>query len=153
LLFLLKSLYLYSLSLWAGSLFFFTAVAAPIAFKVLPKEEAGRYTGSVFPKYFFMGYIFGPIAFVSFFLLTKNSQSTISLLNLAILFLMNLLNFANGLFIVPRAGALKGEYYRTKEKETYDRFLKLHAVSMALNALTLLLALMAVGITSLYLTF
>ena len=67
----LKSLYLYSLTLWVGSMFFFTAVGAPAAFKILKKEEAGKYTGSVFPKYFGIGYILGLAALVSFYLFDK----------------------------------------------------------------------------------
>ncbi len=151
--FFLKSLYLYSISLWVGALFFFTAVGAPLAFKVLPKEEAGKYTGAVFPKYFLIGYILGPASLFSFYLLVRDNLGIVSAINLIILLLMNLLNFVNGLIIVPKAGLLKAEFYRTKEKAFYDRFLKLHAVSMALNGMNVILGLMAVGLTSLYLTF
>jgi uncharacterized membrane protein len=151
--FLLKSLYLYSVSLWVGSLFFFTVIGAPMAFKTLKKEDAGRYTGAVFPKYFGLGYIFGLTALVSFYLLTKNALNAISWLNLTLLLLMNLSNFVNGLLLVPKAGKLKAEFYRTEERSYYDRFLKLHGVSMALNALTLLAGLMVIGLTALYLTF
>ncbi len=151
--FLLKSIYLYSISLWVGALFFFTAVGAPLAFRVLPKEEAGKYTGAVFPKYFSLGYIFGILALLSFYLLVRGNLGVVSSVNLLILILMNLFNFINGLLIVPKAGILKAEFYMTKEKSLYDRFLKLHAVSMALNGVTVVLGLMSVGLTSLYLTF
>ena len=150
---LLKSLYLYSVSLWVGALFFFTAVGAPLAFKVLKKEEAGKYTGAVFPKYFGLGYIFGLLALISFYLLVKGNMTLIASVNLFLLLLMNLLNFVNGLLIVPKAGLLKAEFYRSNDRSYYDRFLKLHAVSMALNGITVILGLMVVGITSLYLTF
>ena len=90
---LLKSLYLYSVSLWVGALFFFTAVGAPLAFKVLKKEEAGKYTGAVFPKYFGLGYIFGLLALISFYLLVKGNMTLIASVNLFLLLIMNLLNF------------------------------------------------------------
>lgn len=151
--FLLKSIYLYSISLWVGALFFFTAVGAPLAFRVLPKEEAGKYTGAVFPKYFSLGYIFGILALLSFYLLVRGNLGVVSSVNLLILILMNLFNFINGLLIVPKAGILKAEFYRTKDKLYYDKFLKLHGVSMALNGVTVVLGLMSVGLTSLYLTF
>ena len=151
--FLLKSLYIYSISLWVGALFFFTVIGAPMAFKVLPKEEAGKYTGAVFPKYFGIGYIFGLTALLSFYLLTKSSLTAVGWLNLFLLLLMNLFNFVNGLVIVPKASLLKAEYYRKGDKSYYDSFLKLHGISMALNGLTLVLGLMALGITGLYLTF
>ncbi|RUM90779.1 MAG: DUF4149 domain-containing protein [Thermovibrio sp.] len=151
--FLLKSIYLYSISLWVGALFFFTAVGAPLAFRILSKEEAGKYTGAVFPKYFSLGYIFGILALLSFYLLVRGNLGVVSSVNLLILILMNLFNFINGLLIVPKAGILKAEFYMTKEKSLYDRFLKLHAVSMALNGINVILGLMSVGLTSLYLTF
>ena len=150
---LLKSIYLYSVALWVGALFFFTAVGAPMAFKVLKKEDAGRYTGAVFPKYFGLGYIFGLLSLISFYLLTKGNMSFVSSVNLILLLLMNLFNFVNGLLIVPKAGLLKAEFYRSNDRSYYDSFLKLHAVSMALNGITVILGLMVVGITSLYLTF
>ncbi len=150
---ILKSLYLYAISLWAGALFFFTVIGAPLAFKVLKKEDAGRYTGAVFPKYFGIGYVFGVLALISFYLLTRENMTLISSINIAILLIMNLLNFINGLLIVPKAGILKAEFYRSNDRSYYDKFLKLHAVSMALNGITVILGLMVIGITSLYLTF
>ena len=149
----LKSLYLYSLTLWVGSMFFFTAVGAPAAFKIFKKVEAGKYTGSVFPKYFGIGYILGLAALVSFYLLTRDAMNIFSWLNLAFLLLMNIFNFINGLIITPKANLLKISFYQTGDKSYYDRFLKLHGVSMALNGLTLILGLFSVGLTSLYLTF
>ncbi len=149
----LKSLYLYSVSLWVGALFFFTAIGAPMAFKVLKKEDAGRYTGAVFPKYFGLGYILGLLSLISFYFLTRESMTLISSINLFLLLLMNLFNFVNGLLIVPKAGLLKAEFYRSNDRSYYDKFLKLHAVSMALNGVTVILGLMVIGITSLYLTF
>jgi hypothetical protein len=124
-----------------------------MAFKVLPKEDAGKYTGAVFPKYFSLGYILGLTALISFYLLTRGNLSVISWLNLAILLVMNFLNFINGLLIVPKASLLKAKYYTSKDKSYYDTFLKLHGISMALNGLTLILGLMSLGLTSLYLTF
>ena len=149
---LLKSLYLYSISLWVGSLFFFSAVGAPTAFKALPKEDAGKYTGTVFPKYFGLGYIFGLTALISFYTLTKSALSITSSLILLMLLVMNILNAINGLIITPKASLLKAEFYRSKDESYYNRFLKLHGISMAFNALTLILGLMSVGVTSLYLS-
>jgi hypothetical protein len=134
-------------------MFFFTAVGAPAAFKVFKKEEAGKYTGSVFPKYFGLGYILGLTALVSFYLLTRDELNVFSWLNLVFLLLMNIFNFINGLVITPKAGLLKFRFYQTGDKSYYGRFLKLHGVSMVLNGLTLVLGLLSVGLTSLYLTF
>jgi len=149
---ILKSLYLYSLCLWVGSMFFFTAVGAPLAFKALPKEDAGKYTGSVFPKYFGLGYIFGLVSLTSFYTLTKGVLSITSSLVLLLLLVMNILNAVNGLVVTPKASLLKAEFYRKKEDSYYNRFLKLHGISMALNAVTLTLGLMVIGVTSLYLS-
>ncbi len=151
--FFLKSAYLYALTLWVGGIFFFTVVGAPTAFKVLPKEEAGKYTGSVFPKYFLLGYVFGLTALISFYFLEKGNITVFGWLNLLLLLVMNFLNFVNGFFIVPKAGLLKAEFYRSGNRDLYDKFKRLHAVSMVLNGAVLLLGLMSVGITAIFLTF
>ncbi|ADY73090.1 hypothetical protein Dester_0436 [Desulfurobacterium thermolithotrophum DSM 11699] len=151
--FFLKSLYLYCVALWVGSMFFFTVIGAPAAFKIFKKEEAGKYTGFIFPKYFVLGNLFGLLALVSFYILVKESMTIVAWLNLLFLLVMNMSNFINGFFITPRANSLKMEYYRTRDESYYNSFLKLHGVSMALNGLNLLLGFMIIGITSLYLTF
>ncbi len=150
---LLKSLYLYAISLWVGSMFFFSAIGAPLAFKAFSKEEAGKYTGMVFPRYFTLGYTFGAASLASFYLLVRQDMSLVSALNLFLLLLANLFTFINGLFVVPKASRLKFEYYSSKDEAYYSRFLKLHRVSMFLNVLSLMFGLLSLGITSLYLTF
>jgi hypothetical protein len=134
-------------------MFFFTVIGIPAAFKIFKKEEAGKYTGSVFPKYFGSGYILGLVTLVSFYLLTKDAMNIFSWLNLTFLLLMNIFNFINGLIITPKAGFLKVGFYQTGDKSYYDKFLKLHRVSMVLNGLTFTLGLFSIGLTSLYLTF
>ncbi len=151
--FLLKSVYLYALSLWAGSMFFFTAVGAPLAFKALSEKEAGKYTGEVFPRYFTLGCIFGASSLASFYLLIRESMSLFSALNLLFLFLANIFVFLNGLFVVPKASQLKFEYYSSGEEILYEEFLKFHRLSMIFNVISLMLVLLSLGITSLYLTF
>ncbi len=151
--YLLKSFYLYSVSLWSGSAFFATLFSAPAAFKVFPKEEAGKYTEFLLGKYFYLCFILSVLSITSFYLLIKDNLSFASALNVLFLLISGMLNFINGFYLYPKAVKLKVEYYKTGNKTKYNSFLKIHKVSIILNSITLLCLLMILGITSLFLTF
>ena len=53
---ILNFIYLSSIVIWIGMIFFTTFFAAPSIFKVLPRETAGEVMGSIFPKYWIIGY-------------------------------------------------------------------------------------------------
>ena len=56
--------YLLSLVCWLGGMVFFTALVAPVLFKVLPMTEAGKLLGVLFPRYYLLGYICGAIGLI-----------------------------------------------------------------------------------------
>ena len=151
--YILKSFYLYAIALWSGSAFFVTLFSAPAAFKVFPKEEAGRYTEFLLGKYFSLCFILSMLSITSFYLLIKNNLSFASAFNILLLLLAGMLNLINGFYLYPKAVKLKVEYYETNSKEEYDSFLKIHKISMLLNSITLVCLWMVLGITSLFLTF
>src|SRR5918996_3280417 len=62
---ILRFIYLLSVALWIGGMAFFSFLAAPSIFKVLPREEAGRMVSDIFPKYYWQGIICGAIALVT----------------------------------------------------------------------------------------
>ena len=57
-----KFFHLMSLVVWIGSIIFFSFFGAPSIFKVLDRGLAGDVVGSIFPKYWMIGYICSPIA-------------------------------------------------------------------------------------------
>ncbi|MCK5237718.1 MAG: DUF4149 domain-containing protein, partial [Deltaproteobacteria bacterium] len=60
-----KFVHLLSIVTWVGMLIFFSFVAAPSIFKVLPRESAGDVVGSIFPKYWLLGYLCGALSILS----------------------------------------------------------------------------------------
>ncbi|HVA39747.1 MAG TPA: DUF4149 domain-containing protein, partial [Candidatus Binataceae bacterium] len=57
-------IYLLSLVCWLGGMVFFSALVAPVVFKVLPMAQAGKLQAVLFPRYYLLGYICGAIAVV-----------------------------------------------------------------------------------------
>jgi hypothetical protein len=58
----LRVLYLLSLTVWIGSLVFFSLFVAPALFRTLPREEAGRAVAAIFPAYYAVGWGAGGLA-------------------------------------------------------------------------------------------
>ena len=54
---LLRYALLLALVLWIGGIVFFSFIASPSIFKILPREQAGQVVGDIFPKYHLLGYI------------------------------------------------------------------------------------------------
>lgn len=58
-------LYHLTLSFWVGAMGFFTLIAAPALFNGLPRDQAARAVGVIFPKYYLMGYTASLVIFVA----------------------------------------------------------------------------------------
>ncbi len=141
---MLKSLYLYSLALWTGSLFLMLVVCIPVSFKTLGKSDAFKLVDSALPKYFNISYIFGITSLLSFYFLVKGISGILLYLNLSIILLANIISFVNGIFVSPKARMERVTFIR-EGKEKVPLKCKL---STTLNVLTLILCLLSIGITS-----
>ncbi len=108
----LKFLFLLSLTFWLGSIFFFSLVAAPSIFKVLPLETAGDLVSDIFPKYYCIAYVCGGIALVvsilSWFMGNSPSRALYSLRTLVLVIMLGLATFA-GTVIRPQALEVRSE--------------------------------------------
>jgi hypothetical protein len=51
-----------ALGVWLGAMVFFSFVAAPTVFSVLPEADAGTVVNAVFPKYYVFGAVLGIVA-------------------------------------------------------------------------------------------
>ena len=56
-------------SIWVGSIIFFSAIIAPTVFKVLDEKSAGLFLRAFFPKYYIFGLIIGGLSLILIFLL------------------------------------------------------------------------------------
>ncbi len=128
-----------------------TFVAAPSIFKVLPMEKAGEVVGEIFPKYFFVGYIYSLLA-----LLTAvgiyYKEGYWDKPKLYILGFMLILSFYNGLAVAPKAHVLRMEMIKVEKKEDKEvlwrEFVKCHGQSVVLNLIVLMAGLAVITLTA-----
>ena len=118
-------------SIWVGSIIFFSAIIAPTVFKVLDEKSAGLFLRAFFPKYYIFGLIIGGLCLMLIFLL----NIALNTMLLALLLVMMALTVTSKLMIpVINAARDMGE-------EGVSRFKKLHTMSVMLNVLTLIIGL------------
>lgn len=131
---------LLGLGVWVGAILFFSAVAAPTAFRSLDGENAGVYIRAVFPRYYLFGLIVGGLTGgvgIAFRFLSA-SWGGLSLLTLGLIGVMWATTAYAHFALRPqievlreaRAGALQGtpEYDAANE-----RFKAGHLLSVVLN--------------------
>ena len=116
-----------------GLSIFFSFVTAPILFKTIEKQLAGMVVGEIFPIYFTVGVVVFAISGI--FFLKQPGMKSYFILTLIILGIL----LIQLLYVLPSSENLK--------VSNYDVFMKVHAASMILNAIMILLT----GILSLLL--
>jgi uncharacterized membrane protein len=139
----LKFLYLTALIVWLGEVVFFSFVAAPMAFRSLSTQEAGRVVGAIFPLYYALGTIAGAVALSVGFLLRLQAQEERGkwLLAMVLLLIMLGANLYAWQVILPRTQVLRSEMQdaATNPPPTVAaEFRSLHARAMLLNLVVLL---------------
>jgi hypothetical protein len=119
---------LFLISVWVGSIIFFSAIIAPTVFKALDEKNAGIFLRAFFPKYYIFGIILGLIALIS-------GIKSMGLMLVSMIVGMILLSIISRLMI-PVINAA-----RDMGAEGESRFKKLHTLSVFLNILTLIIGL------------
>ena len=119
---------LFLISIWVGSIIFFSAIIAPTVFKALNEKNAGIFLRAFFPKYYIFGIILGFIALMS-------GIKGMSLILVSMIMAMILFSIISRLMI-PIINAT-----RDMGVEGESRFKKLHTLSVFLNILTLIIGL------------
>ena len=75
------------LAISLGMMIFFSFVLAPIIFKILDAENAGKFVRKIFPYYYFVNLIFLSIAVILFIIISSLGLSFYITLSLAISFI------------------------------------------------------------------
>ena len=114
---------------------FFSFVVAPILFKTLPKQEAGKIVEKIFPIYFGMCLGLDALSLLAVF------KANVGFILILILILTITLNAVQLYVIIPES--------REKKQKDYQGFLKLHKISVMMNTAVVVLNLLGV----LYLIF
>jgi hypothetical protein len=142
--------YLLALVCWLGGMFFFTAIVAPVVFKLLPTPEAGKFVAGVFPRYYILGYAAGAISLALALYFTVKCQPKLwwSLASLAIAGALALTIYAGGI-VRPQVDAIR----TVVEEQNPDpvrraEFDRLHKLSVMLNGGVMFLNLAALLATA-----
>ncbi|MFZ3073187.1 MAG: DUF4149 domain-containing protein [Thermodesulfobacteriota bacterium] len=148
---IIKFLHLLSMSIWVGSIVFFSFFAAPIIFKKLPREVAGDVVGGIFPKYWAIGYAGGAVSLLTLAIMMISEKDRLYA-RLVLLVLMLCVSLYSGLAVGKRAASLKAEMRASGNAEEKDalraRFRKVHAISSILNMTVLALGSAFIFLTS-----
>lgn len=145
----LKFIYILSICFWIGSIFFFSFIAAPSIFKVLPSETAGNVVTDIFPKYYLVAYICGALAIIAALMLRLMYNHWTGLMfavRIAILAVMLGLAVYAGSIIRPQAHEARTEMRSLTEEspnypEIHDKFRSLHRASAIMNSAVFLLGI------------
>ncbi len=139
-----------ALSLWVGTIAFFSAVVAPTIFQAMDRAAAGKLLAEVFPRYYRAGVVCGVSALLSvlvLFLFESGSRGLRFLQTLLVLVMLSSTLYA-GWILEPRIHRLKEERVSAAtpvaRAEAQKRFDALHARSVQAN-----LAVLAMGIAGL----
>ncbi len=141
-------IYILSLVIWIGSIVFFSFFTAPVVFKTLDREQAGKMVGVIFPRYYRIGYVCSLLALIS---LAMN-LSVFTDIRLILLTVMALCTFFAGMIVGPKAGRLKKQMKSQggadKAPDLETQFDKLHSISVRLNGTVLILGLGILWLTA-----
>lgn len=148
---IIRFIHLLSLVVWIGGMAFFSFIAAPAIFKVLPRETAGDVVGEIFPKYWMMGYICGVSALATILLMSMMERSY-PWIRIGLLTLMCGLSFYSGMIVGAKAVAVKADIRKaddpSKKEILRAEFRTIHKESTILNAMILLLGVIVIFLTS-----
>jgi uncharacterized membrane protein len=149
----LRFIYLLSIALWIGGMAFFSFMAAPSIFKVLPREDAGKVVSDIFPKYYWQGIICGAIALITSIALgTRDRWNTLLIARTIIIGVMVLGILYTVVILQPKVQAVKAQITSFESLAPTDplrlEFGRLHGRSFSVNAAVLLLGVIVVFITA-----
>lgn len=137
----IKSAYSLSIIFWLGSIFFFSFIAAPSIFRVLPRELAGNVVADIFPKYYYISYICGILALISLLLCVSRGylpKNRLNLYCLVLIIIMLGLSIFSGIYLRSKVSSVKQEIRSVEQSSEKinvlkKRFGKLHGISAIIN--------------------
>jgi uncharacterized membrane protein len=145
---LLRYLLLLAVVVWIGGIVFFSFIASPSVFKLLPREQAGQVVGDIFPKYHMLGYISCLVALGCLVGLRQLGAVQSVRAAMIMLVLMGSVQVTMGTVIGPKVmearDAVKAAPPGPEKDRLEKKFRSLHAVSMIFNLLLLILGLVFV---------
>ena len=119
------------ISIWIGVIVFFSAIIAPTVFKTLDEKSAGVFLRAFFPKYYLFAIVIGlaALASIMIFNIEMSNILYIAIVSMTILSIISR-------FMIPIINNARDMGERGKQK-----FNRLHALSVSLNVITLVIGL------------
>jgi uncharacterized membrane protein len=140
-----------ALSLWVGSLLFFSIIVTPGIFTTLDRPAAGKLLAELFPRYYRTGAMCGAAALLVLMLLFLFDSGSRSLrfLQLILVLLMLSATLYAGWILQPRIHQMRQERLRAappgQHEDAEARFQKLHARSVRVNTGVIALGVAGLG--------
>ena len=119
------------ISIWIGVIVFFSAIIAPTVFKTLDEKSAGVILRAFFPKYYLFAIVIGlaSLALIMIFNIEMSNILYIAIVSMTILSIISR-------FMIPMINNARDMGEKGKQK-----FNRLHALSVSLNVITLVIGL------------
>ena len=119
------------ISIWIGVIVFFSAIIAPTVFKTLDEKSAGVFLRAFFPKYYLFAIVIGlaALALIMIFNIEMSGILYIAIVSMTILSIISR-------FMIPIINNARDMGEKGKQK-----FNRLHALSVSLNVITLVIGL------------
>ena len=119
------------ISIWIGVIVFFSAIIAPTVFKTLDEKSAGVFLRAFFPKYYLFAIVIGlaALALIMVFNIEMSNILYIAIVSMTVLSIISR-------FMIPIINKARDMGEKGKQK-----FNRLHALSVSLNVITLVIGL------------
>ena len=148
-------LFLTSIVIWIGSIFFLSFIAAPSIFKVLNREVAGNVVADIFPKFHLLSYICGITALACTVTRIYFFESKLRFQNLTLILVVFMLGLSvySGEVVGPKAAEVKTELRETVPASQTHRnldkeFKKLHLFSVIITLSVFIFGIAIILITA-----
>mgnify|MGYP001497471679 FL=1 len=119
------------ISIWSGTIIFFSAVVAPTVFKSLDEREAGVFLRAFFPKYYIFGIVLGVISIIYLLFSPVHSHLLYSIIAMTVLTIL-------GRMSIPIINKARD----TNNEQAFKRY---HLISVMMNVITLVIGIIILG--------
>ena len=119
------------ISIWSGTIIFFSAVVAPTVFKSLDEREAGVFLRAFFPKYYIFGIVLGVVSIIYLLFSPVHSHLLYSIIAMTVLTIL-------GRMSIPIINKARD----TNNEQAFKRY---HLISVMMNVITLVIGITILG--------
>ncbi len=139
--------FLLAIACWLGGMIFFSAFVAPVLFGRLSVSDAGKIVSTIFPRYYWLGYVAGTVALILalYFALSHRAHGAWAVTALFLAIALALTVYA-GVIVRPQVHAMREMAEQpSPEPARQAEFDRLHHLSVILNGAVIAFDLLALA--------